>query len=56
MTANIFKLEKIQPVPQIPDVLPPRDTLSLPILQRICPLRCFIYSSAEQNTCTPEAG
>lgn len=28
MTANNFKLENMQPVPQIPDVLPPCDTQS----------------------------
>lgn len=41
MIPNIFKLEKIQPVPQIPDVLPPCATSSVPcITVRPC-LRVF---------------
>lgn len=39
MTPNIFKLEKIQPVPQSPEALPPCVTLSVPCIM-VCPYLC----------------
>lgn len=42
MIPNIFKLEKIEPMPQIPDLLPPCATSSVPRIT-VCPcLRVFV--------------
>lgn len=51
MTPNVFKLEKIQPVPHVPGVWSPCDTLGCPEAQLAHTLE---HQSPSSGPCTPE--